>query len=67
MPVVVRVAVKPTSSIGKNQETVNLNAAASYMGKTTYAYALANFPGGAQTFNHGENLTVRFVFTYNAN
>lgn len=49
------------------EETVNLNAAAGYFSNTTYAFAIANFPGGAQTFNNGENLTVRFAYTFDAN
>lgn len=49
------------------EETVNLDAAAGYFWNTTYAFAIANFPGGAQTFNNGENLTVRFAYTFNAN
>lgn len=49
------------------EETVNLNAAALYIGNTTFCYAIANFPGGAQTFNSGENLTVRWTPVYDAN
>lgn len=49
------------------EETVNLNGAASYIGNNTFAYAIANFAGGAQTFNSGENLTVRWVYKYDAN
>jgi len=49
------------------EETVNLDGAALYIGNTTFVYALANFPGGAQTFTSGENLTVRWTPVYNAN
>lgn len=49
------------------EETVNLDAAALYIGNTTFVYAIANFPGGAQTFNSGENLTVRWTPMYDAN
>lgn len=49
------------------EETVNLDAAASYLGNTTYAFAMANFGGGAQTFNNNENLTVRWSYTFDAN
>lgn len=48
------------------EETVRLDAAAAYFGNTTFAYSMANFPE-ATTFNSGENLTVRFVHTYNGN
>lgn len=49
--------------------TVNLDAAGSHWagsGDSNMA-AIANFPTGAQTFNSGENLTVRWVWTFNAN
>ena len=49
------------------EETVRLDAAALYIGNTTFVYALANFPGGAQTFSSGENLTVRWTPVYDAN
>jgi len=49
------------------EETVNLDGAALYIGNTTFVYAIANFPGGAQTFNNGENLTVRWTPVYDAN
>jgi len=48
------------------EETVNLDAAASYNSNLD-AYNMANFVGGAQTFNNNENLTVRMVFTFDAN
>jgi len=49
------------------EETVTLDAAAAYFGNTTFAYSMANFPTGQETFNNNENLTVRYVHTYNAN
>lgn len=49
------------------EETVTLDAAAIYTWNTTWAYAIANFPSGSQTFNNGENLTVRWVITFDAN
>lgn len=49
-------------------ETVNLNATGAFYSDTgSVMYSVANFAGGAQTFNNGENLTVRWVFTYNCN
>ena len=49
--------------------TVNLNSAGSWWENGTgnnEMYAIANFGGGAQTFNNGENLTIRWVYTYDA-
>lgn len=48
--------------------TVNINATGAFYGSAgSNMYAVAAFAGGAQTFNNGENLTVRWVFTYNCN
>jgi len=49
--------------------TVTINAAGAHWESTGDGnmYAVANFPNGNQTFNANENLTVRWVFTYNAN
>ena len=49
------------------EETVNLNSSALYLGNTTYAYAIAQFPAGSQGFSSGENLTVTWTVTYDAN
>lgn len=49
------------------EETVRLDSIACYLHNTTYAYALANFPEGARTFDNGENLTGRWVMTFNCN
>ena len=49
------------------EESVTLNASAFYIGNTTYCYAIAQFPGGPDSFINGENLTVRWIPTYNAN
>ena len=49
--------------------TVNLNAAGLWWANGISAnemYATAGFSGGAQTFNNGENLTVRWIITYDA-
>jgi len=50
-------------------ETVNLNCAGGHWNSTgnNNLYAVANFPDGAVTFNNNENLTVRWVYTYNCN
>jgi len=50
-------------------ETINLNCAGGHWNYTgnNNLYAIANFPDGAVTFNNNENLTVRWVYTYNCN
>jgi hypothetical protein len=50
-------------------ETVNLNCAGNHWASSGDGNmgAVAGFPSGAQTFNSGENLTVRWVWTVNAN
>ena len=50
-------------------ETINLNCAGGHWNSTgnNNLYAVANFPDGAVTFNNNENLTVRWVYTYNCN
>lgn len=49
--------------------TVNINATGSHWKSTGdhNLYAVAALTGGDQTFNNGENLTVRWVYTYNCN
>ena len=49
--------------------TVTLNCAGAHWGSSGDGnlYAVANFPSGAQTFNSGDNCTVKWVFTYDAN
>lgn len=49
------------------EETVDLDGAALYIGNTTFCLAIANFPGGSQSFSSGENLTVRWTPVYDAN
>lgn len=49
------------------EETVRLDASGLYLHNTTYAYAIANFPEGALTWNPNENLTVLWALTYNCN
>jgi len=50
-------------------ETVNLNCAGGHWNSTgnNNLYAVANFPDGAVTFNINENLTAKWVYTYNCN
>lgn len=49
--------------------TVNLNCAGSHWAASgdNNMFACADFPSGAQTFTSGENLTVKWVFTFNCN
>lgn len=49
------------------EETITLDACACYLYNTTYAYSMANFPEGQETFTNHENLTVTYVHTYNCN
>lgn len=50
-------------------ETQNINGAGWHWDGTgnNNMYAVANFPTGAQTFINGENLTIRWIGTYNGN
>lgn len=50
-------------------ETVTLDSASIHWNATgdNTMYGIANFPDGAQIFHIGENLTVRYILTYNAN
>lgn len=50
-------------------ETVNINCAGSHWSNTGDGnlYAVANFGGGAQTFNSNDNATIVWVKTYNCN
>jgi len=50
-------------------ETVSLNCAGNHwaISGNNNMGAVANFPSGAQVFNANENLTARWVWTFNAN
>jgi len=50
-------------------ETINLNCVGGHWNSTgnNNLYAIANFPDGAVTFNNNENLTGRWIYTYNCN
>lgn len=50
-------------------ETQNINCAGAHWADTgdNTLYAVANFGGGATTFNSNDNLTITWVFTFNCN
>lgn len=50
-------------------ETQNINCAGAHWSNTGDGnlYAVANFGGGATTFNSNDNLTITWVFTFNCN
>lgn len=50
-------------------ETQNINCAGAHWNDTGNGnlYAVANFGGGATTFNNNDNLTITWVFTFDCN